>query len=609
MHMRFRAGWKKLLSPRVWMLVVLLGLLPVLALMQYRWIGQVSEAERQRRQAALETSVAQFVTDFDSEITRAYLTFQPVAAREGQGLETRFAERYREWNRLAPYSRLMRGLYVIERNGELRLWHATPAGGITSLSKWPEEIADLRSNLLEAGRPGPPGFRPFGAGALSAERQAVFVMPIPGPRPAPNRPRTPPAPRAMGWTIVVLDAEYIQREFLPDLLRRHFMPGGESNYEIVVERAIERGEVVFQSESGLRPGQFAKPDASAGFFGIRPECFLPPAPAGGGMGPRRFSNGLFRPGAVEFPEVLGKKPVPCGHGAGPPGPGGERWRLLVKYRAGSLDRAIATFRQRSLLISFGVLLVLAGGITMLAISAERARALARRQVEFAIGVSHELRTPLAVIRVAADNLADGIVGETGQARKYGDLIRTEARRLHTMIEQVLAFSRSQSLQGSCDLAPVAPEEIVERALAASMPALREAGFEIEQTVQPDLPPVRADAGLISQCLQNLLNNAVKYGRAGGWVGMRAQSSTDRQGARVNFIVQDRGPGIPPEELAQIFEPFFRGQQARESQIPGIGLGLSFVKRVVEAHHGALEVKSSGLSGTSFILSLPVENTR
>ena len=91
----------------------------------------------------------------------------------------------------------------------------------------------------------------------------------------------------------------------------------------------------------------------------------------------------------------------------------------MKHRAGSLDSAFATFRLRTLAISFGVLLVLGLGITMLTISTERARTLARLQMEFAMGVSHELRTPLTVIRVAADNLANGMMANAQHAKKYG----------------------------------------------------------------------------------------------------------------------------------------------------------------------------------------------
>src|SRR6516165_11618204 len=115
--------------------------------------------------------------------------------------------------------------------------------------------------------------------------------------------------------------------------------------------------------------------------------------------------------------------------------------MLLRYREGSLDQGITTFRRRNLLLSGGVLLVLALGILMLTISAERARALAEMQAEFVLGVSHELRTPLTIIRVAADNLKRGIVKNAEQAHKYGEIIHAHASELSKMVEEKLAFAR------------------------------------------------------------------------------------------------------------------------------------------------------------------------
>src|SRR5213079_3215449 len=151
----------------------------------------------------------------------------------------------------------------------------------------------------------------------------------------------------------------------------------------------------------------------------------------------------------------------CGTAARALGAVDGSWKLLVKHHAGSLAAAVSTFKFRTMAISFGVLLVLALGITMLTLSTERARVLAKLQMEFAMGVSHELRTPLTVIRVAADNLSNGMMQNTQHAQKYGRLIGDEARRLTDMVEQILTFARTQS-QRSSDLAPVAPERILRR---------------------------------------------------------------------------------------------------------------------------------------------------
>jgi signal transduction histidine kinase len=250
--------------------------------------------------------------------------------------------------------------------------------------------------------------------------------------------------------------------------------------------------------------------------------------------------------------------------------------------------------------------VLALGITMLTISAERARVLARLQMEFAMGVSHELRTPLTVIRVAADNLANGMMINAQHAKKYGQMIGDEARRLTEMVERILVFARSQSSEHSSDLALTAPEHIVRRALDACAAELREAGMEVERFVEPDLPPVLVDEKAIADCVQNLIHNAVKYANSGRWLRVRAESAPHSSGRRVRIAVEDRGPGVDPDDLPHIFDPFYRSEAVRNSQLPGVGLGLSLVKRIVEAHRGTIEVRSSPQSGACFFIDLPAQ---
>src|SRR5215813_5454824 len=104
-------GWRMHFSKRMWLLLALLALLPVLAFVQYQWIGQVSEAARQRAKARLETALEQLITEFDAEITRAHMTFWQMPADLTPAL-ARFAQRYQDWNRLAPYPQLIRDVYL-----------------------------------------------------------------------------------------------------------------------------------------------------------------------------------------------------------------------------------------------------------------------------------------------------------------------------------------------------------------------------------------------------------------------------------------------------------------------------------------------------------------
>jgi len=280
---------------------------------------------------------------------------------------------------------------------------------------------------------------------------------------------------------------------------------------------------------------------------------------------------------------------------------------LANYRGGSLDHAIATFRHRNLFLSAAVLLVLALGSSIVVLLAERARALAEMQAEFVLGVSHELRTPLTIIRVAADNLKRGIVKNAEQAHKYGEIIHAHASELSNMVEETLAFARMRSGGLARHRTVVSPAQIVKDALADNESALRNAGLEVELDLAPDLPRINADVRMVRRCLDNLIQNAVKYAAVGRWIAIRTRKVSRKEGDRIQISVEDRGAGISPDDLPHIFEPFYRGKRIQASQVPGIGLGLTLVKRVAEAHKGTVEVETSNF--TRFSIFLPPHYVR
>jgi signal transduction histidine kinase len=177
-----------------------------------------------------------------------------------------------------------------------------------------------------------------------------------------------------------------------------------------------------------------------------------------------------------------------------------------------------------------------------------------------------------------------------------------------MVEQILLFARTQA-PGGAELAATAPETIVGRALTAYGPALREAGMVVERSIEPGLPEILVDSNQIVGCVQNLLQNAVKYAAKGGWVKICAGTVRREDGTWIRIAVRDRGPGISSDDLPHIFDPFQRGEAVRNSQIPGVGLGLSLVKRIVEAHQGKVEVETMPGSGATFFLYLPAQPAR
>ena len=233
--------------------------------------------------------------------------------------------------------------------------------------------------------------------------------------------------------------------------------------------------------------------------------------------------------------------------------------------------------------------------------------LARMQMDFAASVSHELRTPLAVLCSAVDNIADGVVTGKEQMAKYGTVIRNQSQQINGLIGQILLFAATQDGKGRYVMRPIRVSEFIESAVTGTSELVRRAGFVLEQRVSPQLPKVLGDATALSQCLQNLITNALKYGEKARWIAIDAtcEETRDRRNREVRISVYDRGKGIDRSELPRIFEPFYRSPSVVAEQIHGAGLGLPIAKSLAEAMGGRLSVASEVGVGTVFTLRLPV----
>ena len=227
-------------------------------------------------------------------------------------------------------------------------------------------------------------------------------------------------------------------------------------------------------------------------------------------------------------------------------------------------------------------------------------------MDFVASISHELRTPLAVIRSAAENIADGVVEGKDQLAKYGSVIRNQSRQITDLVNQILLFVSTRERRTHYILQSLPVSEIVNSALENTAELVREAGFVIEQQVEPDLPYVMGDLSALSRCLQNLLGNAIKYGAQAHWVRIRAfrEKAGNQTHGEIGISVQDRGIGIDKSDLPHIFEPFYRSPAVRDAQIHGTGLGLPLARSIAEAMGGKLTVESKLGVGSTFTLHLP-----
>jgi signal transduction histidine kinase len=177
------------------------------------------------------------------------------------------------------------------------------------------------------------------------------------------------------------------------------------------------------------------------------------------------------------------------------------------------------------------------------------------------------------------------------------LIARENQRLSHLIEQFLTFSRMERKKHVFDFTDVRPEQVARSAVDAMRERLD--GCEFQQDIGPDLPLIHADAPALATALVNLLDNAYKYSPAEKRIALRVSAD---QG-RVRFAVQDHGIGIPPRETRRIFRKFYQADHALSRQAGGVGLGLSIVRLVVDAHSGAVEVESRPGEGSTFTISV------
>ena len=580
---------------------VMVLLLVILAVLQWQWIGEVSAMERHRMRMSLFAAGSHFTEDFDREVTRAFLYFHPDPMAPAAGRLDRVIRQYDRWNAEASYPRLVRDVFVLRPagdDGETGIEVLWPAEHRFVACPWPPELARLRQRLEEASHaPGSPG----GARNLTVAGDVPgLVIPLGFPPAPPSPPSAPNAhataePLAGGYLLVRLDLKTISGEMLPAFTRRYFATPQGADYALAVKAVGDPRQAVFLSDPRVPAVSFGVGDMQLDMFRLRPFDELRGLQGGHVLGVTHRQSP-----APSRSRLRGQPP-------GERRREGAAWRLILKHRDGSLEDAVTAIRRRNLAISLGILTLLAATMGLMMAATQRAQRLARQQIEFVAGVTHELNTPLTAIRSAGQNLAAGVVAEPVQVRRYGHLIESEGRRLSDMVGQALELAGIQSGRRVYHPRPVEVGEIVDGALQDCRWLLQEKHIAVEREVDRDLPAVLADAAALRRAVQNLIENAVKYGGQAGWIGVRARRAAS---GAVEVTVADRGPGIRREDLPHLFEPFFRGRDAARGGTPGSGLGLSLVRHVVEAHGGRITVATgaAGASGdpegSAFTLHLP-----
>ena len=266
---------------------------------------------------------------------------------------------------------------------------------------------------------------------------------------------------------------------------------------------------------------------------------------------------------------------------------------------------ISNHWTRLAFLSLGALSLLMGGGMLFAYrSVARELALAKLKSDFVSNVSHELRTPLSLIRLYAETLELGRISSPGKHQEYYEIIRKESERLTSLINNILDFSRIEAGKKEYSFRETDMADLVRSTLDSYRFEIEQNGFQFEQKIDNNLPPLRVDREAIARSLLNLVNNAVKYSATEKYLGVHLYRRDDG----VNIEVVDHGIGIALKEQLKIFEKFYRVGDPLVHNTKGSGLGLSLVRHIVQAHGGVVAVESAPGRGSKFIITLPVQNS-
>jgi signal transduction histidine kinase len=290
----------------------------------------------------------------------------------------------------------------------------------------------------------------------------------------------------------------------------------------------------------------------------------------------------------------------------------------IRVSLASPEILYARERQRTWL--FGALIVASAVAAVTGLFAawrsfRRQQQLNELKTNFVSSVSHELRAPIASVRLMAENLERGKISEPAKQGEYFRFIVQECRRLSSLIENVLDFSRIEQGRKQYEFEPTNLVALVETTVKLMEPyaaekgvALRLETFNIQQRTSNI--ELNVDGRAIQQALVNLIDNAVKHSAKGETVSVEIETKNggadtlNPQPSTLNLSVADHGPGIPAAEQEKIFERFYRLGSELRRETQGVGIGLSVVKHIVEAHGGHVRVQSEVGKGSRFTIELP-----
>jgi two-component system phosphate regulon sensor histidine kinase PhoR len=230
--------------------------------------------------------------------------------------------------------------------------------------------------------------------------------------------------------------------------------------------------------------------------------------------------------------------------------------------------------------------------------------LARMRADFVANASHELRTPLAYLKGSVETLQGSARDDPAARESFLKTMSEQAERMSRLVDDLLSLSRVEMREYLPPAGEVDLQAVLADVTHTLEPIAQKAGVTLTLSGDDRAAPVRGDHDELAQVFQNLMQNAIKYGRQGGKVEVRLEREPAAKGLRFRVDVIDDGPGIAPQHLPRLTERFYRVNVAASREKGGTGLGLAIVKHILNRHRGELLIASTLGQGSTFSVVLP-----
>lgn len=607
-------------------------LLAVVAILQYKWAAHLSAATEVRLGSNLQSLMTRWDRDFYDELSAICIALQVGPDSGAHDGWNDYLQRYAEWTRdgasresgeaVYPNRELVQEIYEWQTSApeKSELLRLNPESKSLEAVKAPRELRALllrlqtnSSDLRTAMRAWESPNAPQGEQSTNANRaghtvrsNALAGWQLDEKIPAlvhpvvhhanPFNSLTPIDRAAVDWLVVVLDSNVIQNRILPELASRNFGGPDGLEYKLAIVSTGDDLRVIYSSDPTLRVDDVGSFDSIMYIFGSPFD-----GASTGVVQAKRARNSPEQDwrnfsGPVWFPVIRY-------------GSHNNSWILLFRHRTGTVGTIARSMWYRDLIIGGVVLLLLAANVVLVFFLSYRAQKLAKLQLLFAASVSHELLTPLSAIYCTGQNFRDGLVQTKNELMTHGSIVTSQARQLIDLVKQNLRYAATESGTNRYVLRSLHVSEILDSVRKNIAMIVEESSCTIEYDIHPGLPNVMGDLNGLTECLQNLVANAIKYSGKNGRIGISAslyEMKNDVEEIRIS--VQDHGPGISGSELPHIFEPFYRSPKVVEAQIHGTGLGLTVANRIAKAMGGRLSAMSEVGVGSIFTLHLPVSKS-